>query len=128
MYFLHATYAHQSRDVAGVDAAAGQNLDAPFRLSHEALDAVRAVRGRARASRRQHAIDAEPDQGLERSAELEAGVEGAMKRERQRPSRFDQSERAALGDAPAVGELAGDDAQRARVLDAAQLLERRLVL
>ena len=90
VHFSHARPPYELSDVGGGNSAARENLDSTFGLNDEPPDLLGALwRGRC-ATRRQHALDAEADELLERCGEIGEDVEGAMKRDGERSSGGDE--------------------------------------
>jgi len=83
MYLPHSALVHERSDVLRVDPAARENLDPAARLHDEPVDPAGTLGCRGRAARRQHALDAEPNQTLERGRQIVARIERAMERDGQ---------------------------------------------
>jgi len=77
-----------------VDPASGQNPDPPLRLHDELSNLLGALRRRRRAARRQHPLDPEFDEPLQRFGAIREDVECTMERHGERPSGSDEVARA----------------------------------
>lgn len=90
MHFAHAGPLHEPGDVVGRDAAAGQDHDPSFRLRDQRPNLIRALGRRRRATRRQHPLDAEANEPLQRFGAIRGDVECTMERHGERPSGGDE--------------------------------------
>jgi len=128
MHLARARALHDVGDVLRRDAAAWQDLDPSLCLCDQPFEPLDSIGRGPGAARCQYAVHAEANQDLERGTEIEAFVEGAVKRHRQRPRGVKQRTHSALGDLPRVIQLAGDDPVRARVLRALNLVDQGVML
>ena len=122
MHFVHARFSHESSDVLGCDAAAGQDHDASVRLRDQRPNLIRALRRRRCATRCQQAVDTKANEPLQRFGAIREDVECTMERHGERPSGGDEI-------AGAIeAQVSGHDAVRARTPGSRDLLQHRAML
>src|SRR5467141_3777904 len=70
MHFAHPRLPDEPSDGLGRDATAGKDRDASLRLGDQRPNLLRTLGRRRCATRRQHALDAEADEPLERRGRI----------------------------------------------------------